>query len=270
MPKKQPLTPAQKAAQQAAEQELRRAVKYKPFYNYFANWSADALYTWYCQYTVFHRDRAVLHVGKMNDAVICRALWTEMSRNPVRFGNVSPFIVDGRESIFRFCDKHHVLTDELLIKIQGHLRDYLTKNSQVQTNSKQWRDVVVTDGYGCVTYSKAMYGALASLRDAIRVICDQNVADLRAKRGPYRDAMVRLINATTVPKFVPLNVEPGKPITPKTEEFYDFIDHDTAYDNLQNSYDTLSDRPADQRADIQQEYEYYKSLHNQNDDPNTR
>ena len=46
---------------------------------------------------------ATVLVGKIDGGVICRALWNEMSYNPLRFGNVSPFLYKGKEDIYHFC-----------------------------------------------------------------------------------------------------------------------------------------------------------------------
>ena len=77
-----------------------------------------------------------LAVGNINGDVICNALWYEMSYNPGRFGDVSPFVFNGRNSIYRFCDKPYGgnlsgKAADVIASIRHHLIEYMNLNHDV-------------------------------------------------------------------------------------------------------------------------------------------
>ncbi len=143
-----------------------------------------------------------LAVGNINGDVICNALWYEMSYNPGRFGDVSPFVFNGRNSIYRFCDKPYGgnlsgKAADVIASIRHHLIEYMNLNSD---DKRSWRDVIIAPG-GNVSvgvnadgHSDDMYKMLAHLRDCIKVITRQNVSDFAKKRGQYRQAIINVVN----------------------------------------------------------------------------
>ena len=136
-------------------------------------------------------------VGNIDGGVICRALWNEMSYNPERFGTESPFIKNGVEDIYRFCNElvaHDTPGYKIVYKLNRLLVDFLRLNGATQNEMQA--DKVKTDGG---TVKLAMhdidkdnnYMMLIKLRDAIRCVIDQNIADLDI--ASYREKMAKVI-----------------------------------------------------------------------------
>lgn len=140
-------------------------------------------------------------VGYIDGNIICNALWYEMSYNPVRFGTVSPFLHNGKNNIFHFCE-HGVPAwtpqagKEILAQVQYELVSYMARNA---TPNGQWRDVVQSDKNGNAKieiqdgYSNNTYKILAHLRNSIAMVARQNVADFEKKRGPYRPEIASVV-----------------------------------------------------------------------------
>ena len=143
---------------------------------------------------------ATVHTGYIDGSMICRAVWNEMSYNPKRFGTVSPFLHNGKENIFHFCDARTELSKDMpgydiVIKIREKMRNFLSNNSR---ENGQWYDivdysrgnVVVRFVSGC---SDKKYKMLAALRDAIHIVASQNLQDIN--RATYRKEMEPIIKA---------------------------------------------------------------------------
>lgn len=136
-------------------------------------------------------------IGYIDGAVICRALWNEMSYNPARFGRVSPFIYKGREDIYHFC-RVGVPEDfpgyEIVEKIRHKMIGFMDLNGK---SRGQWTDVIdaksgvvrihLVDGH-----SDDMYKALSLLREMVRLITNQNLEDFKHKQ--YRIQMLTVID----------------------------------------------------------------------------
>ena len=143
---------------------------------------------------------ADVHIGKIDGDVICNALWREMSCNPVRFGDVSPFVFAGHNNIFKFCETYNG-NDSVLQQIRDLLIDFMRLNRN--PNTKSWRDVIYTSAgnVSVIIYDDGhfnhVYRMLADLRDCIKVIAGQNVADFKAG-NPYRDAIIKKISKQSV------------------------------------------------------------------------
>ncbi|MBO4626237.1 MAG: hypothetical protein J5679_03135 [Alphaproteobacteria bacterium] len=139
-----------------------------------------------------------VHTGYIDGMIICRALWHEMSYNPKRFGTVSPFIHNGKESIYHFCSAD-LPQDTLAYDIVSGVRDKLIKFLGYNAlENKQWYDVI-DPAKGdivvrCVSgTSDRTYKMLAALRNAIHIIASQNLQDVN--RAGYRKEMKPIIDA---------------------------------------------------------------------------
>lgn len=182
---------------------LREVLKYDPNRAYFDKFIPGCLST---AYGTFKRSQKWDHpikytyvtVGNINGRVICRALWNEMSYNPVRFGNVSPFLYKDSENIYNFC-RNDVYKNypggEIIKQVQYKLINFMTLNCDARGG---WRDVIHTDnGRVKIDFSGGMsdnkYKMLAKLRDAIKIIAKQNVEDL--KDPVYRSEIMKVVDA---------------------------------------------------------------------------
>ncbi len=136
-------------------------------------------------------------VGKIDGVVICRALWNEMSYNPMRFGKVSPFMHNGVENIYHFC-RNGVSEDfpgfEIIEKIRHKMIDFMMLNGR---KVGHWYDVIDTrDGVVTIQlvngHSDDNYKVLSSLREMIRFVTNTNLEDF--KRKSYRAQMLTVID----------------------------------------------------------------------------
>ena len=144
--------------------------------------------------------RTEIHTGYIDGPMICRAVWNEMSYNPKRFGNVSPFLHNGKEDIFYFCSGKNKIPQDIpgyktVIQIRHKMYKFLDYN---KFENGQWCDVIdqakgnmfVSFVSGC---SDKKYKMLATLRDMMRVVISQNLQDLN--RVSYRKEMEPVIMA---------------------------------------------------------------------------
>lgn len=145
-------------------------------------------------------DVVPVQVGVINGDVICNSIWYQMSYNPVRFGNISPFWYNNRNNIYRFCTgkipptTNDAAARDIIAEIRHHLTEYMTLN---RGNNGQWRDVITTQNgnvmisliNGC---SNPEYKMLAHLRDCIKPVASRNISDLKSARGPYRSEIIRI------------------------------------------------------------------------------
>lgn len=160
---------------------------------------------------------ARVRVGRIDSSIICNALWHEMSYNPVRFGNISPFLNRG-DAIYRFCDKELPTTTpgyNVLVRVQKNLRDFMALNHD---SNNGWNDVISPkDGYVVVKFvndhSDDNYKMLATLRATMRIITEQNEQDFA--RPEYRGEMLRVILARH-----PNGVRGTRPIAQSMAETY--------------------------------------------------
>lgn len=136
-------------------------------------------------------------VGKIDGTVICRALWHEMSYNPLRFGKVSPFLHNGREDIYHFCRAGVSETFpafHIVEKLRHKMIDFMVLNGR---SRGQWSDKIdAHDGRVTIKlvdgHSDDMYKTLSMLREMIKMIASQNLEDF--KRKNYRDQMLTVIS----------------------------------------------------------------------------
>ena len=196
---------------------------------------------------------AQVRVGYIDGPMICRVLWNEMSYNPVRFGTTSPFLYNGQEKIFRFWQKN--LTPDMpgyeaLVKVQQHLNDFLMFN---RLPNGQYYDVV-NPKYGILItqfvdgHSDNNYKKMAALREALKVITEQNEKDFEDEK--YRNEMFRVISErhpngirsnTFVINTIPKDVPTPRPLTPE-EAAEDRLDK--AEENARITADTYKYRPS--------------------------
>lgn len=198
----------------------REVVKYSASRAYFGKLTGVGLSDAYGQFK--HTQdwdkpivRANVNVGKIDGGVICRALWYEMSYNPARFGKTSPFLHNGTENIYHFCRNgasENTLGFEIIERIHHKMIDFMTLNGRAKG---QWYDCIdAKDGMVTIEFvdghSDDTYKVLSMLREMIRFVTNQNLADF--KRKTYRDQMLTVIN-----KRHPNGVREDKQIVAKTE-----------------------------------------------------
>lgn len=256
----------------------REVIKYSAERAYFGRLTGAGLASAFHVFKHTHDwDRPVtstnVTVGYIDGGVICRALWNEMSYNPVRFGNVSPFLCNGKNSIYRFCD-HPVSEDtpgyETVEALRHKMIDFLTLNGR---KVGKWYDIVNTDKNGNVLislvdgYSDDNYKVLTKLREMIRLITSQNLEDFKHKA--YRDQMIKVINkrhpnGVRDDKFVAYKENNTSDLPrPMTREEIEEERLDRDIENAQITEETGKYRPVDQYEQAKADLARFAALRTQ-------
>ena len=160
-------------------------LQYNSQRKYFGTWSpAQASDAYHRSTRSFEPTKTQINTGEISVDDICDTLWNEMSYNPVTFGQQSPFIIDGINSISYFC-KHEYIgkdTDKELVfsNLKKHLLYFLRKMDEYDHSFKENRKI--NSNYMSIgtadEYSKTPnleYEILKLLRECIKEICLHNV-----------------------------------------------------------------------------------------------
>ena len=174
-----------------------KVLKYKANHKYFGELTGAQLTAAKQKlYTDEYDIRTEIPVGEIDGNVICNALWQQMSYNPDRFGTVSPFVINGKNDIYRFVRsdiRMPRLDYQTLQKIQGMLLRYLYANARP---NGQWNDKIETDNGRVVLtdVSSQVCRALTVLQDCVyRIIAPQNMADFKIKQ--FKDNITSAVMA---------------------------------------------------------------------------
>ena len=184
-----------------------------------------------------------VHVGHIDGNVICRALWNEMSYNPLRFGSVSPFLLGRQDAIYRFCD-HKVPENtpgfEILETIRHKLIDYM---SAMPNADGGWNpDINDNEGWVSLGHYSAMYKKLTLLRKVMHIVATQNIQDFNRKA--YREEMLPVI-ANRHPRGIRSNAPITyiqKPIIETPQMTDDEWNNDRLDDAIDNAQITLDNQ----------------------------
>lgn len=179
------------------EKISRNILKYNTRRAYFSKFTAAELdYAHGLLRRTQNLDRPVksapIRVGHIDGYVICRALWYEMSYNPVRFGTVAPFPINRGDVIFRFCD-HPVPENTPGYDIVKDIwSDLITYMRAMPDATGGWNpEIETTDGWIQLENFSVYYKKLTLLRKIIHKIASQNVEDFKHKE--YRAEMLNVI-----------------------------------------------------------------------------
>ena len=188
---------------------MREVVKYNASRKYFGAWSPRELhYT----YSILLRNSDIesmsLRIGKLSEDTICNALWNEMSYNPLRWGTKSPFVFDGKNSLYDFCEKEIESEDEETIKTLSELQNALSEfNKNVHKydldffKNGQLKDSILKIKLNMISTSvgeqklkaNLVYNILACLVRSINAVCKQNLKDFDRKK--YFEQIAEVIAA---------------------------------------------------------------------------
>ena len=226
------------------KQRVKKVIKYDVSRRYFGDWAPRDLYNCYSTlYRNCEMESIKLRVGNLSVDDICNALWTEMSYNPVRFGTISPFKFDGRNSLQDFCNMEidkDLKSAKTLLKLQVGLKEFYRIASDKDKNfahTNRFNNQVVE--IKIYDYSKTQnpdlvrqnakkpapnsgYKMLTELIHCMRAITSQNLADLNRKtyfEPMFEVALTRhqnLVRGTKYVSFVPYQINANaKTDTPK-------------------------------------------------------
>lgn len=172
-----------------SQKQLKQIIYYDAERLYYGNWKAKTLDQMYHITEASDQPEPMsMYVGDLTNDIICNTLWYEMSYNPLRFGNVSPFktLVDDKNDIVYFNTTYRK-------KLQQQTRQFLPNNIMDLTwnisnfvsclhKTELYDDFVKT---GKLPTHFDIYGPnhnfylLSSLRKAIHAITKQNWEDLK-------------------------------------------------------------------------------------------
>lgn len=166
---------------------VRSIIKYNTSRKYFGNWSPKQLHNLYQDCCKSEENISYdLETGIISVNDICDTLWTEMSYNPLRFGDKSPFVFNNSNSIKDFCANYKFTildnsANTTLAKIKSELKQFLTLTKKYDPSFEQTGVISTTctkiklDEYSF--HPNIEYKILAHLVACIHVVCRQNLHD---------------------------------------------------------------------------------------------
>ena len=167
--------------------KFNEIIKYNPVRMYFGNWTPRQIHEIYQNMKGSDFNRTVpLTTGIITEDDICDTLWNEMSYNPVRFGTVSPFVFNGKNSIKQFCKKYSSCNPEdknlvFLQKLAFALNDftfYMDAYDQTFSKTGHTQNPVMNIGLQQDAFvSNTEYKVLSKLVACIHLVCSQNGLD---------------------------------------------------------------------------------------------
>ena len=206
----------------AERQRVHDIIKYDVNRKYFGDWTPDELNTTYNSPTPVNFYTGILSVDK-----ICDALWNEMSYNPERFGTVSPFKFNGKNSLDFFINKEIDIYDnnfEVLTNLQAYLSRFLELALQYDkdfmiTNRFKSTNILISTKIrpGEKPIPSATYRMLGYLRDSIHKIASQNLQDFENK-AIYRNQIIETVKEKHPKLFRPVTPVYAVPVHESTNE----------------------------------------------------
>lgn len=186
---------------------LDNIIKYNTSRMYFGNWSENVLDDIHNK-AVNTKTPQKIYVGDLTNDIICNALWYEMSYNPERFGNISPFVIKNQNSILYFDTTYKTkmsyktkdfLPDEIVnltwnISVflknlkSVNLYDTFAKTGKLPEFFTIVAAKLVTNDILCLDTE---HRVLHSLNEAIHAITKQNYLDLN--NPVYRDKIIQTV-----------------------------------------------------------------------------
>ena len=169
--------------------EIHQIIKYDPYREYVGEWSPKKIQNKYREiYENPFRPWAFVSTGRLSSDAIIDAIWNEMSYNPLRFGETSPFIGTDIKAIKKFCKKYKKIDEnggqDVMAKIAYKLSSFVyfigKSNPEFYSTGAVRGDCVLIkcdfnrrpgDGYK----------ALACLVNIIHLIASQNLQDYKIK-----------------------------------------------------------------------------------------
>ena len=206
----------------AERQRVHDIIKYDVNRKYFGDWTPDELNATYNSPTPVNFYTGILSVDK-----ICDALWNEMSYNPERFGTVSPFKFNGKNSLDFFINQEIDIYDnnfEVLTNLQAYLSRFLELALQYDkdfmiTNRFKSTNILISTKIrpGEKPIPSATYTMLGYLRDSIHKIASQNLQDF-GNKAIYRNQIIETVKEKHPKLFRPVTPVYAVPVHESTNE----------------------------------------------------
>ncbi len=205
-----------------SDNKIKDILRYSTQRNYFGDYTQHQVYQEYQKakklYSCDGREHFYpVKIGHITTSDICDALWTQMSYNPERFGQYSPFKTEfGDNNLERFVRRSRI--GGPLGQIRYKLYDFMETNG--------WQNKIITqngyvnigvDGFG---HSYPEYKKLKILNKLIKFIADQNLIDY--KMPQYHDEIVRTVNMHHPEPGLVVASVPAVPVTNIVEDTPDW------------------------------------------------
>jgi len=180
------------------EQRIKQIIKYNTSRKYFGGWTPYDLNKSYVS-----TEPISIYIGNLSTDIICDAIWNEMSYNPKRFGNSSPFMFDNKNSLTFFITKEISQDDKachILSKIKSYLSNFYNMAIKYDdtfktTNRFKKSYITITNTQPLPPDSKPQpcfnYKMLGCLRTCIHIIASQNIQDFNKKS--YREQIINTV-----------------------------------------------------------------------------
>ena len=206
----------------AERQRVHNVIKYDVNRKYFGDWTPDELNATY------NSPKPVdFYIGVLSVDKICDALWNEMSYNPERFGTVSPFKFNGKNSLEFFINKEIDLEDNnfaILTNLQAYLSRFWKTALQYDkdfmiTNRFKSTNILISTKIrpGEKPIPSATYTMLGYLRDSIHKIASQNLQDFENK-AIYRNQIIETVKEKHPKLFRPATPVYAAPVQESTND----------------------------------------------------
>jgi len=252
--------------------QVKDIIVYDTSRKYFGDWTIQDF-----NKTYFRTEPISFYIGILSTDTICDALWKEMSYNPKRFGNMSPFKFAGKNSLYLF------ITSEInpnskalntLSKIQTYLSHFWNlalKYDETFAQTNQFKNKYITIANipnptpGKKPIPGKNYKMLGYIRNCLHIIASQNITDFGKKQ--YREEIIKVVktkhpeinqqkddNDSDLQKYLQDKTNLENAIWVKNGEI---LDTESRIDTLSNEYENPGDTSADkvrlaqQRADLE-------------------
>lgn len=169
---------------------ITNIVKYNVHIKYFETWSPWEIHDTYHKLSHDPRATRTVSVEHITYSYICDILWSEMSLNPKRFGEYSPFEFNGKNNIHKFIE-NNISNDKTPVfkQVAQSLQTFITyMNKSHTTNKRPFKTITIgLDN----TKANTAYNILSSLSKSVHIIATKNNNDKNKKA--FRTAMERVI-----------------------------------------------------------------------------
>ena len=177
--------------------QIHDIIKYNPYREYFGPWSPKYIQDTFQE---THKDpfRPLhsIHIGTLSVNTIFDTLWDEMSYNPVRFGETSPFEYDNCFGILHFCTKHKRANgdNDVMHNIAHELMEFSKNVNRVYREFYEigeLKDNYITIRCDANRRPNDEYKMLACLVHCVHLIASQNLQDYKTKQ--FRDKIQAVV-----------------------------------------------------------------------------
>ncbi len=171
-------------------------IKYDTSKMYFGKWSPRMLYDAFRTVREDPGFSTSIYTGKISYDLVCNVLSNEMSYNPLRFGETSPFIKNGKNNIHNFIKTYQSSNDKTMKNIADALSGFryfaYTYDNNININGFISDSAIIIDTTDGIRPNNG-YKMLSYLVKSLHIIASQNMNDFK-KSKKFRDSIKSALN----------------------------------------------------------------------------